>query len=209
MWPEQEMTIELLEKARHGNAEAVNQLMDRHRAILVRMIQSRLHQGMARRVDASDIVQDALIEAHRRLTDFLNQSEIPFHAWLRQLAKDRLADTYRRQLAGKRSISRDQSLPGRSVSMNLNDLFPDQQLTPAAQLIQQEFEVQFHEILELMNDETREILLMRHSEQLSNQQAAEVLGISEAAAGMRYLRALRQLKKYFSEDPSMNNGGHQ
>ena len=204
MWPEQELTINLLENARQGDAEAVNQLMERHRQILVRMIQSRLHQGMNRRVDASDIVQDALVEAHRRLSDYLNQSEIPFHAWLRQLAKDRLANTYRRQLAAKRNVAQDQSVAGlQNSSLNQEFQFVDRELTPAANLMHKEFELEYQYALEKVEESSREILLMRHSEQLTNQQAAEVLGISEAAAGMRYLRALRQLKKFLSDCSSL------
>ncbi len=203
MWPEQDKTIDLLKNARQGDAEAVNQLMERHRKILLRMVKSRLHQGMARRVDASDIVQDALVEAHRRLSDYLENSTIPFHLWLRQLAKDRLADNYRRQLADKRNIARDQSFAfNEHSSLNGMNQIVDAELTPAANLLQKEFEMQFHQALECMNEESREVLLMRHSEQMTNQQTAEVLGVSEAAAGMRYLRALRQLKSYFVDRSS-------
>src|SRR5204862_6257901 len=108
MWPDQEKTVELLAGAREGDDEAVNRLMDRHRDSLHKMVECRLNQGVARRVDASDVVQDALLTASRRLADYLKNPNIPFHAWLRQLTRDRLADVYRRELADKRDIAREQ-----------------------------------------------------------------------------------------------------
>ena len=111
MWPNQEETIELLGGAERGDAEAVNRLLDRHRDSLHRMVACRLNPGVARRLDASDVVQDALLTASRRLAEYLKNPAIPFHAWLRQLARDRLADAYRRELADKRNVAREQAMP--------------------------------------------------------------------------------------------------
>ena len=91
MWPNQDETVELLNGAQKGDREAVDRLLDRHRNSLHRMVECRLNQGVARRVDASDIVQDALLTASRRLADYLKNPNIPFHAWLRQITRDRLA----------------------------------------------------------------------------------------------------------------------
>lgn len=201
MWPEQEKTIELLRGARNGDSLAVNRLLERHREILVRMVRSRMNRGMNRRVDASDIVQDALIVAHRRLTDYLSHSEIPFHLWLRQIVKDRLTDHYRHQHALKRDIDREQVMGNGSSVQGLSQIM-DGELTPAANLMQKEFEFEFHEALNHLGEEARELILMRNFEHLTNQQVAEMLDISEAAAGMRYLRALRQLKAVLQEPPS-------
>src|SRR6476661_2411990 len=110
MWPNHEETIELLGNAREGDAQAIDQLMDRHRESLHRMVACRLNQGVAQRVDASDIVQDALLTASRRLADYLKDPSIPFHAWLRQVTRDRLADAYRRELADKRDVAREQNV---------------------------------------------------------------------------------------------------
>ena len=110
MWPNEEETGQLLNAARRGDAAAVDRLLDRHRESLRRMIAARVYGGMARRVDASDIVQDALVEANRRLADYLREPRLPFHAWLRGLARDRLVDTFRRELAAKRDVGREESL---------------------------------------------------------------------------------------------------
>jgi RNA polymerase sigma-70 factor (ECF subfamily) len=178
--------------------------MDRHRDSLHRMVACRLNQGVAQRVDASDIVQDALLTASRRLADYLKNPEIPFHAWLRQVTRDRLADAYRRELADKRDVAREQNILATERS-SLDPLAQarDAQLTPAAMLLRKEFEERFRQAVEQLDEGAKEIILMRHTEQLTNSQVAELLGLSEAAAGMRYLRALRQLKSVLGETPSV------
>ena len=95
-WPDAPQTEDLLTRARGGDAAAVEQLLDRHREPVRRMIGLRLDPAIARRVDASDIVQDVLIEANQRLTDYLKSPDMPFHLWLRHLAQDRIIDTHRR-----------------------------------------------------------------------------------------------------------------
>ena len=203
MWPNQDETIELLNGAQHGDRDAVNRLLDRHRESLNRMVQCRLNQGVGRRVDASDVVQDALVTASRRLADYLQSPTIPFHAWLRQLARDRLADVYRRELAAKRDVAREQTVDYVDRS-SLDPLAQahDNQLTPAAMLLKNEIAERFQIAVNQLGDEGREIVLMRHAEQLTNSQAAEVLGLTEPAASMRYLRALRQLKSLLGEASS-------
>jgi RNA polymerase sigma-70 factor (ECF subfamily) len=204
MWPNQDETIQLLGGAKQGDPNAVDRLMDRHRHSLHKMVECRLNQGVARRIDASDVVQDALLTASRRLADYLENPSIPFHAWLRQLTRDRLADVYRRELADKRNVAREQGAAANDRS-SLDPLAQarDAQLTPAAMLLRKEFAERFHQAVEQLDEGVKEIILMRHAEQLTNSQAAELLGLSEAAAGMRYLRALRQLKSLLGETPSM------
>jgi RNA polymerase sigma-70 factor (ECF subfamily) len=168
------------------------------------MVECRLNQGVARRVDASDIVQEALLTASRRLADYLQNPGMPFHAWLRQLARDRLADVYRRELADKRNIAREQpGAPTERSSLNPLANISDDQLTPGTALLRKEFAQRFQQAVDQLDDDAREIVLMRHAEQLTNSQAAEILGLSEPAAGMRYLRALRQLKAILGETPSV------
>ena len=203
MWPNHDETIELLNGAQQGDREAVDRLLDRHRDSLNRMVRCRLNQGVARRVDASDVVQDALITASRRLAEYLHSPSMPFHAWLRQLARDRLADVYRRELAAKRNVAREQNMANADRS-SLDPLAQvrDEQLTPAAMLLRKEFAELFQNAVDQLDDDAREIILMRHSEQLTNSQAAELLGLTEPAAGMRYLRALRQIKSFLGATPS-------
>ena len=111
MWPDSSETQQLLASARAGDAAARERLLDRHREALRRVVGLRMDPVLRRRLDASDIVQDVLVEANRRLTDYLEQSGMPFQLWLRHLARDRLIDAHRRHRgAARRSIDREQPL---------------------------------------------------------------------------------------------------
>src|SRR5262249_42447665 len=151
MWPNQEETVELLNSAQQGDQDAVNRLLQRHRDSLDRMVRCRLNPGVAGRVDASDIVQEALMVASRRLAEYLKKPGAPFHAWLRQLARDRLVDAYRRELADKRDVAREQNLAA-SERSSLNPLAQicDGQLTPAAMLLRKEFAQRFHQAVDCL-----------------------------------------------------------
>jgi len=204
MWPNSDETQELLAQARDGNADARNQLLERHREGLRRMIGLRLDKGVQRRVDASDVVQDVLIEANRRLTDYLSKAGMPFHVWLRHLARDRLIDAHRRHRgAARRSVDREHHLAGPRLNdtsaADLAALLLDRQMTPAAAATHHELERRFATALETLEESDREVILMRHFEQLTNQQTAQALDLTEPAAGMRYLRALRRLRALFDE----------
>jgi len=205
MWPESEKTQELLAGAENGDAEAVNRLLERHRDAVRRMIDLRMDRKIARRVDASDIVQDVLIEANRRLADYLKNPAMPFHLWLRHMAKDRLIDAHRRHRgAAKRSLDREQPLvaPGRldQSTLNLVAELRDQGRTPASEAAWNELQLQFVAAVDDLDEQDREVVLMRHFEKLSNSEVAEALNLSSAAASMRYLRAVRRLKSILAGD---------
>ena len=173
--------------------------MDRHRDARRKLGQHRMDRAIGRRVDASVVVQDVLLEASNRLGKYLAQPTLPFHLWLRQLARDRLIDMHRRhRKAQRRSVDRERPLAARAhsdqSSLDLAARLVDAELTPAAASIRRELQLRFHEAIEDLVEDDREILLMRHFEQLTNTEAAEALGLSPAAAGMRHLRALRRLK---------------
>ena len=92
MWPESDKTEELLLQVKQGDEAAVNQLMERHREALRQIVRMRLDQKIQRRVDVSDVVQDVLVEANRRLQDYLQNPAMSFRLWLRQIAQDRIID---------------------------------------------------------------------------------------------------------------------
>ena len=205
MWPEGEQTQELLKGVTDGDSQAVNRLMDRHREAVRRMIQMRLDQAVARRVDASDVVQDVLMEASQRLKDYLANPVMPFHLWLRQLAKDRIIDMHRRHRAAqRRSVDREQNMSGlgndEQSAADLAALLKDAELTPAAAALRREMEQRFLVALDQLEENDREIVVMRHFEHLGNSEVAEALGLSPPAAGMRYLRAIRRLRELLGSD---------
>lgn len=200
MWPESDQTQKLLDDAAEGDQDAVNQLMDRHRNALRRMVQLRMDQKLKRRVDVSDIVQDVLIEANRRLATYLQEPKMSFHLWLRHIAKDRIIDTHRRhRVSAKRSIDREQVLAtptgGDQSSILLANQLRDTQLTPAAAATQKEIAKEVESAIAKLDDRDAEIIIMRLYEQLSNQDVAAALSLTEPAASMRYLRAIRRLKE--------------
>jgi RNA polymerase sigma-70 factor (ECF subfamily) len=206
MWPNSTETQELLIAARDGDAAARNALLERHRDALRRMVGMRMDRALAPRVDASDIVQDVLVEANRRLSDYLESAGMPFQLWLRHLARDRMIDAHRRHHAARRNVSREQPLEvaphDDQSAFDLAALVRDRELTPAAAATHHELERRFQAAIETLDDSDREVVLMRHFEQLSNKDVAQALDISESAAGMRYLRAMRRLRAMLQEPPS-------
>ncbi len=200
MWPPSTDTQVLLDQAKQGDKAAVDQLLARHREPIRRLIDLRLDPAIVQRVDASDVVQDVLLEASRRLQDYLKSPAMPFHLWLRHIAKDHIIDAHRRHHhAQKRGVNREQPLarPGwmDQSSLELAGQLIDPERTPASAAIQEELQRRLHGALAQMDENDRDILLMRHFEQLPNQEVATLLGLTEAAASMRYLRALRRLRE--------------
>ena len=199
MWPNREETDRLLDDARKGEPGAVDRLLGEFREPLRRVIDLRLDPAIARRVDASDIVQDVLIEANQRLTDYLKSPDMPFHLWLRHLAQDRIIDTHRRhRLAQRRSVDREQPIArpawADESSVSLIAQLIDTERTPTSEAIRHELQRRLADAVNQLSDDDRDIILMRHHEALSNQEVAGLLGLTEAAASMRYLRALRRLR---------------
>lgn len=207
MWPDASTTQELLARARQGNESAINALLERHREAIRRLIDARLDYAVRRRVDASDIVQDVLIEASRRLREYLRDPAMPFPLWLRYLARDRLIDAHRRhRLAERRSVDREQALVAPATadhsSIALDAQLRDRGLTPAAAALRDEFGRHFRQALAQLDEPDREMILMRHFEQLTNREVSQNLGLTDAAASMRYLRALRRLRAVLDEGAS-------
>jgi RNA polymerase sigma-70 factor (ECF subfamily) len=205
MWPDSQDTQELLAHARQGDEAAVDRLLARHRAAVRRMIQLRMDPALGRRVDASDVAQDVLLEAHRRLKQYLKNPPMPFHLWLRQMAKDRLIDAHRRhRVAARRSLDREQPLdvrlPRDQTTRNIALEICDGQLTPAAAATWRELKRRFEDACRSLEPQDQEIVMMRHFEQLSNSEVATALGLSPQAASMRYLRAMRRLRELLTDE---------
>jgi RNA polymerase sigma-70 factor, ECF subfamily len=194
-----EAVQELIDRARQGDKAAVDQLLTQFRDSLRRMVALRLDPALTARLDASDVVQDVLVEASRRLDDYLRSSSMPFHLWLRHIAKDHVIDAHRKhRKAQRRSIDREQSLVPRALSEHssvemMGQIF-DQEMTPATAAIRHELEQRLANAIGQLEEDDREIILMRLYEQLSNQEIATVYGLTEPAAAMRYLRAVRRLQ---------------
>lgn len=211
MWPEKDQTVELLQQAKTGDDDAINKLMDRHRNSLRQLVRMRLDQKIQKRVDVSDVVQDVLVEANRRLQRYIENPVMPFHLWLRQIAKDRIIDAHRRhRVSAKRSVDREQALVAPrgydQSSIQLASLLGDQRLTPAAAALQQEMAKKVEHAISLLDEKDCEIIVMRHYEHLTNQEIGKVLDLTEPAASMRYLRAIRRLRAVMQETTDTSSG---
>ena len=189
-------TEELLRRACQGDSVAKSRLFNRHRARLKQMIHLRMDQRLAGRLDPSDVVQDALVEASQKLDTYNQQRPVPFYPWLRQIAWERLVELHRWHFRQKRNITREVS-----VEMQLSDesfcqlagRLVSQGPSPSSAALQKEMASRVRQALDRQDAIDREILTLRHLEQLNTKDAAAVLGITVAAAKSRHLRAMQRL----------------
>ena len=192
-------TSALLRSAGAGDQLATERLLDRHRNQLKQMVAVRMHPGLTARIDPSDVVQEALIVAAKRLPQYLQQQPIAFYPWLRQLAFERLIELHRYHLEReKRSVLREVpielALPDRSASQ-LVDRIVDLSLGPRSRAVREELRQRVRAALEDLPSTYREVLVLRHLEQLSVDDTAEVLGIAPATVKTRYYRAISRLHR--------------
>lgn len=193
--PDPAETQRLLHAVRAGDRAALDQLLEQHRAYLRSLVGLRLDPKLRARVDASDVVQEAQIEAVRRVDNYLQRPALPFHLWLRQIAYDRLLMMRRQHVgAARRAVEREAVLPDES-SMQLARLVLANGPTPSQELVQHELVARVRQALVELADDDREILLMRTLEGLSNQEVAQVLDLDPATASKRYGRALLRLRQ--------------
>jgi RNA polymerase sigma-70 factor (ECF subfamily) len=166
------------------------------------MVAVRLDRRLAARVDPSDIVQEALLEAAARLDEYLRARPIPFYPWLRRIAGARLADAHRRHVrAGRRSVGREEppALPSESV-LELADRLLSPSGGPSASLRRRERRDRVRAALAALPERDREVLVLRFLEDLSTADAAAVLGVGEGAVKMRLMRALQRLRDVLGEE---------
>lgn len=195
-------TDELLGMAREGDQSAVERLLVRHRGRLRQMVEVRIDDRLSARVDPSDVVQETLAIASLRLSDYLRNPPLPFYPWLRQIAWNRLVDLHRRHVqARKRSVSREEA-PGISDSsaIQLADRLSASETGPVGRVLRSELRARIRRTLAQLSPAEREILVLRHLEQLSVAECTAVLGITEAAVKKRYVRALRRLRGLLDDE---------
>jgi RNA polymerase sigma-70 factor, ECF subfamily len=196
-------TDRLLNRAAAGDRAAVNDLLARHRERLRQMVSVRMDHRLARRIDPSDVVQDTMAEAARRLPDYLRRRPIPFYPWLRQLAWNRLLDLYRFHVQGaRRAVGREAAftadLSDESVMALAQGLLASG-TSPSRNAIREEMRERVRAVLARMPEHYREVLVMRHLEQLSIQEIAAIAGVSEGTVKSRLFRGMEQLHRLLDE----------
>jgi RNA polymerase sigma-70 factor (ECF subfamily) len=192
--PDPDETQRLLQAISGGDQEALSSLLEQHRSYVRGLVTLRLDSRLRARVDASDIVQEAQLEAARRVSSYLQEPALPFHLWLRRIAYERLLMARRRHVASCRDVEREAVLPDES-SMQLADLVRAGTPTPSQQLGRDELVSRIHATLLELSDTDREIVLMRTLEGLSNKEVAQVLELDLATASKRYGRAILRLRQ--------------
>ena len=186
---------QLLQMARQGDRSAFDELFALHQAQLRSFVAMRLDHRVRSRVDVSDVVQDTQLEAYRRFNDYYDRQPMPFGIWLRKNAYERVLNVRRDHMVAKcRSMEREQRLDG-SPSGLLAKTIAHNLSTPSERVAKLEFHRQVTEVIEMLPDGDREILLMRNVDGLSHQQIAQVLDINATASRKRYARALMKLEK--------------
>jgi RNA polymerase sigma-70 factor (ECF subfamily) len=201
----------LLRLAAGGDLASWGELLTRHAGRLRRMVAIRLDPRLARRVDADDVVQEALGEAIARLPEYLERPALPFFLWLRLLVGQKLIQLQRLHLGTqKRAADREVSLFARGMpqasSVALAERLLGRDTRASEALVRAERKLRLQEALNSMDGIDREVLVLRHFEELSNGECARVLEISESAAAKRYIRALKRLRDVLTARPGETTG---
>jgi len=198
--PESAECQRLLQQVRTGDPRALECLLSMHRAYLRQLVELRLDPRLRARVDPSDVVQEAQLEAVRRLPEYLRDPALPFRLWLRRLAQDRLGMLWRFHFkAARRSVSREIVCP-EETSLRLMEQLASTGSTPSQELSREEQARRVREAVAALSESDREILLLRNFEGLSFEEVSCLLDIEGAAARRRHGRALIRLTRLLVQE---------
>lgn len=193
-------TLRLLHEALSGSDGAFEQLLAHNRPKLNAFVRRRLNPRLVRRVGASDIVQEAQLEALARKDDYLRRQPMPFSLWLLKTAHERLRKVEREHLqTAKRAIDRELPLPDES-SLLLAHRFAGTGTSPSAQVNREEVASRVRMALGRLSEISREILLLRNFEGLTNNEASLLLEIPAETAKKRYTRAVLQMQRLLESE---------
>ena len=198
----------LLHDASRGNEQALAELFEKHRPRLRRMVELRMDNRIRGRVSPSDVLQETYVDLAKQLEGYLEKPDLPFYVWMRWLTGQRLAKVHRYHLdAAKRDASQEIALYRghlpQATSFALASKLIASVSSIGGKVIRIEQQAKLQEALNSLDEDDREVLAMRHFEQLTNSEVAVILEISESAATKRYSRALLRLKKQLKQFPDL------
>jgi RNA polymerase sigma-70 factor, ECF subfamily len=201
----------LLRQVAEGDRAVWGELLEKHRPRLLRMVELRLDARLRGRLDASDVIQEAYLTASTQLADYLKNPTIPFYLWLRLVTGQKLALLHRNHLGTKardvrRQISIDHGAMPAASSIAMASKLIGREPTPSEAVGELEQRRRLQEALDRMNPLDREVLALRHFEQLTNAETAQVLGLEPSAASKRYVRALQRIKEILFDMPGGEEG---
>jgi RNA polymerase sigma-70 factor (ECF subfamily) len=203
-------TEKLLQMLHAGDEQALARLFSRYREKLRRMVQFRLDPRLQGRIDSSDVLQDVYLDAAQRLEHYRKSPAVSLLVWLRQITEQRLIDLHRRHLGARMRDARRETSPSERDSQTGAVLpgygaLAGETASPSEAAMRNEFVDAMQTALERLEPLDREVLTLRHFEELTNNEAAEVLGISKTAASNRYIRALDRLRTVMESDPGFQD----
>ena len=188
-------TERLLHQLDHGDRSALEKLLSNHRDYVKRVVELRMEGALRGRVDPSDVVQETQLMVTNRIDDFLQRRPTSFRIWLRRKTLEKLVDVRRRHLAVKRDVRRDLRLSDASSISIARQLLADH---PSHVQRRKELAQQVRVAIERLSELDREVVLLRHVEELTNAEVAEVLNIDPSTARKRHGRAIRHLGEQLS-----------
>jgi RNA polymerase sigma-70 factor (ECF subfamily) len=201
-----EQTAALLDRLRANDDRVLGELFMLYRERLWRMLVVRLDHRLASRVAPDDVLQETFLDVARRIGEYLADPAVPFYVWLRFLAVQRMQMIQRAHFGAQmRDVNREVSLPAGETPTASAESMAGQLVShltsPSQAAIRHELQARLRAALDEMEPLDREVLALRHFEELGNNEVAQVLGISREAASKRHVRALQRLKEIFG-DPS-------
>lgn len=199
-------TAALLDRAAEGDGQAFQQLFQKYSDRLIRMVHLRIDRRLLGRVDEEDVLQEAYLDVARRLSEYQADPQLPFFLWLRHMVGLKLAEVHRQHLGTqKRDAELEVSLHRGALpeanSMSLAAQLMGSFTSPSEAAAKAEVRIVVQEALNGMDPIDREILALKHFEQLTTSEIGLVLGLSKAGAGSRYLRAIKRLRSVLSQIP--------
>ena len=202
---------DLLGRAAAGDTEALAGLFDRYRERLRQMVRLRLDRRLYGRLDPSDVLQETYLDLAKRFPEYAAKPTLPFFLWLRLLTGQKLVDLHRRHLGAQmrdagQEVSLYRGALPQASSASLAAGLLGKLTTASRAAVRAEHKLLVQESLNAMDPLDREVLVLRHFEHLSNDEAALVLGVKKATASQRYIRALKRLKEVLSAIPGLRDG---
>lgn len=205
---------DLVNRILRGDQQALSDLFSKFRPALWRMVNFRLHPQLQGRVDVDDVLQESWMKAVSQMENFITDAARSSFVWFRMIVSQTLVDLHRRHVgAAKRSAAREFSIDrgwsAESTSYSLAFHLLGSVTSPSNAAMKMELSKQLDAALQGMSEIDREVLALRHFEELTNAETAQVLEMSEQAASARYMRALARLKQvlqtiaYFQDDPAL------
>jgi RNA polymerase sigma-70 factor (ECF subfamily) len=193
----------LMQQASEGDERAADRLLELHRDRLRAMIALRLDRRLSARIDPSDVMQETMVEAHRKLPDYLQTQPIPFYPWLRRLAWEKIVHIHRQHLSAQaRTVTREErydlALPDQSAMALANRLIA-KDTSPSRRILQSELKARVQSALSRLDRRDREVLVLRYLEQLSLEETAASLDLSLEAVKSRQRRALNRFAELIDE----------